>query len=246
MSYSQSWFDILNEVTNFQQNKANTWFRGQSEHDYELNSGLYRRSFDKNNVYMATEKAYYRMFERMGHLYHNEKDWNLLFIMQHHGVKTRLLDWTESFATALYFAFLEWKPKIKDCAIWILDPLKLNKLVLKEEIFYLPTKPYEEFLNDKSFYENSLAVYPLRNSIRISSQQGMFTLQGTVTTPLEKEYNGTLFEKDILKKVILTENVYEDVKLYLKHSGISHFSVFPDLDGLAQYVNSKDYYRERE
>jgi len=74
----------------------------------KLNSGIYREELKNDTSYLATEKTYYNIFKRMGHIHHNDEDWNLLFTMQHHGVMTRLLDWTESFAVALFFAYDNW------------------------------------------------------------------------------------------------------------------------------------------
>ena len=87
MTYSKKWIDLLNEVSEFQKGKQFTWFRGQNNSKFKLNSGLYRKKLSNPKNYVATEKYYYTMFQRMGYLHHNESDWNLLFMMQHHGVK---------------------------------------------------------------------------------------------------------------------------------------------------------------
>lgn len=104
--YSKDWNKLLNDIDNF--SIKPTWFRGNNSNKFKLVTGLYREDLGNPLSYIATEKMYYNTFKRMGHLIHNSKSWDLLFIMQHHGVKTRLLDWSESFATALFFAYENW------------------------------------------------------------------------------------------------------------------------------------------
>jgi hypothetical protein len=56
----------------------------------------------------------------------------------------------------------------------------------------------------------------------------MFTLQGKLAKPMEEEYEGKLSELGILKKIELRPELKDDLKLFLKQSGISDFSLFPD------------------
>jgi hypothetical protein len=50
-----------------------------------------------------------------------------LFLAQHHGLPTRLLDWTEGSLIALYFALLEDRPRRKKPIVWMLNPTELNR-----------------------------------------------------------------------------------------------------------------------
>lgn len=54
--------------------------------------------------------------------------WEWLFIMQHHGVSTRLLDWSESPLAGLYFALDDPKKDRTDGLLWMLLPTELNKI----------------------------------------------------------------------------------------------------------------------
>ncbi|SNZ09893.1 FRG domain-containing protein [Terribacillus aidingensis] len=247
MSYSNEWFKIMNEVKHFQDDNRYVWYRGINNSEYKLNSGMYREHHPTIKAYIAHERNRYEVFKRMGHLYLNEDDWSQLFVMQHHGVKTRLLDWTESFAVALYFALLNPIPG-KEPVIWMLSPLRLNKLSLNKASFKSTNISYEDFFEvyihqeQKEVKENelyhSVATYPLRNSSRIVAQHGMFTIQGAAGTPLEEEHDGHLVKEGSLKKIAIPEEVMRDAHSFLRQAGVSHFSMFPDLDGLSRHVNS--------
>lgn len=57
MGFSKEWINILNEIAEFQKNKTHTWFRGQSNAAYQLNSGLYRSDLKNATSYLATENT---------------------------------------------------------------------------------------------------------------------------------------------------------------------------------------------
>jgi len=100
------------------------WFRGQSHWEWGLSPRLYRPEFD------GADEAEIRLE------FHNQavqlvtgrapdSDWGWYFLMQHYGVPTRLLDWTENPLVGLYFALLTQNPDC-DAAVWVLDPCWLN------------------------------------------------------------------------------------------------------------------------
>lgn len=142
MAFSETWKEILDEVDSFaKENQGNVWYRGMSSVRYKLNSGLFRLQISKDvQDYIALEKQMYNYFKSLGALLHSGEDgWNLLYTMQHHGVKTRLLDWTESFAVALFFAISNWNGHEK-AVIWMLNPIQLNLESNGKEEIFLPSK----------------------------------------------------------------------------------------------------------
>ena len=206
------------------------FFRGHGSTDWSLCCSLGRQAIDKN----LESRLYYDFISLAGNLIPKEyTTWDILLLMRHHGLPTRLLDWTESFTTALYFAIKDFKGT---AAIWILNPFSLNKKTIRGSAILNPnsdlTHSYFEFFieNSVKFDGNIIALYPSKNNSRLQAQKGVFTLHINEHQPLEKKY------RKHLEKYEITEDMLGSAKEFLSLSGINEFSMFPDLDGLARYL----------
>ena len=153
--------------------------------------------------------------------------------MRHHGLPTRIMDWTENFAVALYFA-LQGNPKSP--TIWMIDPFELNKFSFGNTIpnpIDLGFSYSDAYINDeKKPSENPIVIIAPRKSTRLLAQKGVFILQGSDRTPMNK--NPKILS--CFKKFELPLDAIGDAFHFLELAGVNHYSLFPDLDGLAKYL----------
>lgn len=140
-------------------------------------------------------------------------DWEWLAIAQHHGLATRLLDWTRNPLVALYFACRS--NQNVDGAVY--SAKCLNEIDIK--------KVGSPFDADE---ERKWSVKHISN--RLVAQDGLFTVSVDPTKP---------FQKGILMCIRVKSSAKERIMQSLKTFGIHHGSVFPDLDGVASYVESE-------
>ncbi|MFA4878032.1 MAG: FRG domain-containing protein [Methanoregula sp.] len=220
------------------------FFRGLSNRDDILIPTLFQT---KNNIDspLDIEKNVYTEFISHSAVLHSKEfslknSWDILYEMRHHGLPTRLLDWTENFAVALFFA-LNRNPD--NPCIWILNPIELNRKSIKIDGIVDATKSdfdyYSIFIEtnpDKKKYQpfkNPISIYPIRSHPRLLAQNGVFTVHGTEIKPLNKFYRGCLKRFDIPKSAI------PDAYRFLTMANINDFTLFPDLDGLSRYLKKR-------
>jgi hypothetical protein len=165
-------------------------------------------------------------------------DWETLFAMQHHGVPTRLLDWTPVVGIALFFA-VSLASNDKDCALFVLDPLGMNevsgrKMVLSTDDSTLNyTDIYWENRPFKPRYPLALEATVLRD--RMLAQRGVFTVHSIDPDPVERVCPQTV------RKLRLKPGCLEGANEFLSYANINDSTMFPDIQGLANYLRSLLY-----
>lgn len=207
------------------------FFRGHRDSSWRLEPSIAR--YKVKNLQQVEQIVYFDFLTRAGSLLREDNSaWSNVFAMQHHGLPTRLLDWSENFAAALYFAI---KNADSECCIWILDPFLLNEKSLGRNELMHPRHlggDYEEFFIEKSkpFEGKCAAISPLRHHPRVFTQRSGFTVHDDIATPLEEIY------RDVVKKIAIPSDAIEGAQEFLRLAGVSEFSLFPDLDGLAREI----------
>ncbi|MFM5083601.1 FRG domain-containing protein [Aeromonas veronii] len=102
------WSSIYDEVLDVMGafNSDVLFFRGHGDPSWQLTPNINRFKYKKTLNLEALEGiTFFDYKTRSGNLLErNSSSWDVAFSMQHHGLPTRLLDWSESFAVALYFA----------------------------------------------------------------------------------------------------------------------------------------------
>ena len=233
------------------------WYRGCGSASHTLLPSLYRHTKLKTaDAFADLEKQLMTRFRQRSIPYHSRSltdDWDALFFMQHYGVPTRLLDWTENPLIALHFALMgaPYRSSAKGlplfdnaAAVWMLDPVQWNREALKHQSYeggvltpdddaLKGLRPVPKFLG---MHNHPVALYGAHNSPRIVAQQGAFTIFGRNAKPMESVVASEAFPDDCLVKVVIRRSALAIMRKSLLNHGITESVVFPDLEGLAREI----------
>jgi hypothetical protein len=213
------------------------WYRGHPNAKFYLLATLLRY---KNGL--AKERYLFTNFKKFSDriLKRRDSDWETLFEMQHYGVPTRLLDWSETFGVALFFAatYNQSHHPDQDAALYLLDPMALNRISGINQIFRVP-EDEGKFSYTRIYWDHTpfaatapVAIEPIFLNERMLAQRGMFTVHHDKIDPIEDSFPSAI------KKVILPNAAIPAALEFLELSNLNIFSVFPDLAGISGYLKS--------
>jgi hypothetical protein len=247
--YEGSWND---EIQRFRSPYA---FRGLADLDHGLTNSLSRlarghpdidkleRSMLRNFRKYAAQQASTRV----------DSIWHWLAVAQHHGLPTRMIDWTFSPLVALHFATEHPADYGRDGIVWCVDFVRANKLLPRRLRAILDEDGSDTFTADmldafatlRDFDALSrdaflLFVEPPALDARILNQAALFSLMPSPSASLEEWIAA---HPELTRRVLVPAELKWEVRDKLDQANVNERTLFPGLDGLSRSLER--YYLPR-
>jgi hypothetical protein len=230
--------------------RSNFIYHGLSNSQFELTSSLRRNC---KHLSASLESSILRNFTKYSLAEYptpNSSVWQQMILGQHHGLPTRLLDWTYSPLTALHFATTENnldKMDKHDCIVWKIDIEELHKKlpqkyydVLHNEnalIFTVDmlgrvapdTEKYDRDMGDSAM----VIIEPPSIDPRIINQYSYFSI---IPTGVEKVEDFLAENTENTVKYVIKKELRWRIRDMLDQLNINERTVYPGLDGLSRWL----------
>ncbi len=238
--YEGSWQEGLRRF------RSSYAFRGMPDVSENLVTGLARLGgpFEQTEPHILRAfRKYARPEEAAG-----TSLWNWLALAQHHGLPTRLLDWTYSPYVALHFVVETMETFDRDGVVWCVDYVKANgqlpqvlKDVAARECAGVFTADmldeaadslgkFDELGKDGPFV---VFLEPPSLDARIVNQFALFSLMSSPTARLDHWLDR---HPDLSHRLVVPKELKWEVRDKLDQANVTERVLFPGLDGLSRWL----------
>jgi len=246
MLFTDSWQPSIERF------RSNFVFRGAPRVTHGLETSLQTGALEAHEPHLLTS---FRKYAMLRHAVHGDWVWNWLSLAKHHGLPTRLLDWTYSPYVAMHFATHKPQDFDVDAVIWCVDyratdellPAPLRKILEKDdaniftaEMLNGVASSLEQFdaLSNDDFV---LFFEPPSLDERIVNQFALFSLPSSPTLQLEELFKR---REKMYRRLIIPAKMKWEIRDKLDQANITERVLFPGLDGLSQWL--KRYFTTRK
>lgn len=236
--------DTWNE--NIQRFRSDYVYRGLPCSSWQLTTSLARLGGN----YRELEGHLLRNFRKYAHqdAVQRNSEWHWLAVAQHHGLPTRLLDWTYSPYVALHFA-TEFVDRFEtDSVIWCVNyvqvhqrlPRKLRAVLERERSNAFTVEMLAQVagslfaLEKLSLRDFALFFEPPALDDRIVNQFALFSLMSSPDARLDTWLAGQ--NAGLVRRIVIPAELKWEVRDKLDQSNITERVLFPGLDGLSRWL----------
>ena len=223
-------FEDFHKIIEEQKKDWRLWFyRGESRIYHRLVPKAGRPHYLEKNV--NDEDVFERWIRHAVSYLETPMDnkWDLLSIAAHHGLATRLLDWTFNPMIAAFFAVslpYDADETETQCVIYA--------HYSDRPFFDIKKYPDPFNITDESIINNKVFRFSPRPIVqRIMRQGAIFTIHFPPSCSLDE----CLPPGDRLEKIVIDKAYQKQFSIDLSHYGINKMSMFPDMDGLSRHIN---------
>jgi hypothetical protein len=229
-------------------------FRGLSDAGYRLENSFLRNSGHHPEFEYHLLRNF-RKYARTTEPNQTNTQWRSLVLAQHHGLPTRLIDWTYSPFVAMHFATSNTEKFNTDGVIWQVDFVKINQvapeplqsILLREKCNAFTVEMLEEnFSSLQKFDEvngpgHAIFFEPPSLDDRIVNQFGLFSV---MTSPISVFDELLAIHPSFYRRLIIPKELKWEIRDKLDQANITERVLFPGLDGLAHWL--KRHYQPRD
>jgi len=234
---------------NIKRYRSDFIYRGVGDAKFGMQSKLARVCSHN----LELEDSLLRNFKKYGYSELSEYStgfWQVLTLAQHHGLPTRLLDWSYSPLVAAHFATDEIERYDVDGCIYCFDyskirdqlPIKMKDMLAQEDTQLFSIEMLESVAKDfdelKSLSNKPFALFfePASIHNRVVNQYALFSLVTDSSIDID-----TILENypDYFYRIIIPKEVKLEIRDKLDYINISERMIYPGLDGICKWITRR-------